>query len=395
MATSYGYDSVYQLLSATQGATATESYAYDAVGNRTSSLGVASYTTNSSNEMTANSNASFTYDNNGNTLTKVIGGNTTSYAWDFENRMSSVTLPGSGGSVSFKYDPFGRRIYKSSSSCTSIYAYDGDNLVEETNASGGAIARYSQNEENLDEPLAMLRSSTTSYFEQDGLGSVTTLSNAAGALAQTYTYDSFGNQTASSGSLTNPFRFTAREWDMETNLQFSRARYYDPSSGRFISEDPVGLGPFLDSVNLYAYVKNNTLNYIDPLGLYKLKPGVPKPWAPLDSLLTCIESKSGVPLTVTSTNEPPPMSPHGPDDPHRRAAGLAADVRYPTNPGDVQKVLCAASHCGAGYAQDEGAHPSKNANAPHIHIQLPAGRNNSKGDLPGYGDKRCQGGCSQ
>ena len=70
-------------------------------------------------------------------------------------------------SVSFKYDPFGRRIYKSSSSGTSIYAYDGINLVEETNSSGSAVARYSQIQ-SIDEPLAMLRSSVTSYFEQDG-----------------------------------------------------------------------------------------------------------------------------------------------------------------------------------------------------------------------------------
>jgi hypothetical protein len=57
----------------------------------------------------------------------------------------------------FKYDPFGRRIYKSSSSGTSVFAYDGDNLIEETNSSGAAVARYSQTQ-NIDEPLAMLRS---------------------------------------------------------------------------------------------------------------------------------------------------------------------------------------------------------------------------------------------
>jgi len=65
--------------------------------------------------------------------------------------------------VSFKYDPFGRRIYKSSASSTSIYAYDGDNLVEESNSSGAAAARYSQGL-NIDEPLSMLRSSATSYY---------------------------------------------------------------------------------------------------------------------------------------------------------------------------------------------------------------------------------------
>ena len=164
------------------------------------------------------------YDHNGNTLTKVVGSNTTTYAWDFENRLSSVTLPGSGGTVTFKYDPFGRRIYKSSSSGTSIYAYDGDNLIEETNASGAVVARYTQTE-NTDEPLAMLRSSATSYYQQDGLGTVTSLSNTSGALAQTYTFDSFGKQTGSSGSLTNWFQYTARESDPETSLYYYRARY--------------------------------------------------------------------------------------------------------------------------------------------------------------------------
>jgi RHS repeat-associated protein len=166
-------------------------------------------------------------------------------------------------SHTFKYDPFGRRIYKSSSSSTSIYAYDGVNLIEETNASGAVVARYAQGL-TIDEPVAMLRSGTTSYYEVDGLGSVSSLSNTAGVLAETYTYDSFGNQTASSGSLTNPFRFTSREFDIETNLYYFRARYSDPQIGRFKSEDPLG---FAVGNNFYAYVLNNAVNDIDPAGL--------------------------------------------------------------------------------------------------------------------------------
>jgi YD repeat-containing protein len=103
------------LTQATQGGSTTESYTYDPVGNRTASLGVSSYTTNASNELTSDSNASYTYDSNGNTLTKTVGSNTTTYAWDYENRLTSVMLPGSGGTVTFKYDPMGRRIEKSSS----------------------------------------------------------------------------------------------------------------------------------------------------------------------------------------------------------------------------------------------------------------------------------------
>jgi RHS repeat-associated protein len=193
----------------------------------------------------------------------VVGSNTTSYAWDFENRLTSVTLPAGGGTVSFKYDPFGRRIYKSSSNGTSINAYDGDNLVEETNSSGTAVARYSDGL-NIDEPLAMLRGGATSFYHAAGLGSITSLSTTAGSIAQTYTFDSYGNQTGSSGSLTNSLRYTAREFDAETSLYYYRARYYDTNSGRFISEDPIA---FQAGSNFYTYVRNKPTIFSDPTGL--------------------------------------------------------------------------------------------------------------------------------
>jgi RHS repeat-associated protein len=262
-ASNYAYDNIYELTGVTQNSTTTESYTYDAVGNRLSSLGVSPFVNNTSNELTSTPSTTYTYDNNGNTLTKVVGSNTTSYAWDFENRMTSVTLPGSGGTISFKYDPFGHRIYKSSSAGTSIYAYDGDDLIEETNATGGVVARYTQTTDKIDEPVAMLRSGATTYYQADGLGSITSLSSTAGALAQTYTFDSFGKQTASSGSLTNPFQYTAREFDVETSLYNFRARYYDPNPGRFLSEDPID---FSGGINFYAYVGNNPLVYVDPDG---------------------------------------------------------------------------------------------------------------------------------
>ena len=110
----------------------------------------------------------------------------------------------------------------------------------------------------------MLRSAATSYYDADGVGSITSLNNAAGALAQTYTFDSFGNLTASTGSLVNPFRYTAREFDSETNLQFSRARYYDPATGRFLSEDPLD---FDAGLNFYTYVSNSPTSFNDPYGL--------------------------------------------------------------------------------------------------------------------------------
>jgi RHS repeat-associated protein len=118
--------------------------------------------------------------------------------------------------------------------------------------------------------LAEQRSGTTGYYEQDGLGSVTSLSNSTGALTNTYTYDAFGNLTASTGGLINPFQYTGREWDGESGLYNYRARYYDPSSGRFLGEDPIGFG---SGVDFYSYVDNGPTNFTDPHGLR----AVPKP----------------------------------------------------------------------------------------------------------------------
>jgi RHS repeat-associated protein len=258
----YTYDALYELTQVTQSSTTTESYSYDPVGNRTASLGVSSYTTNSSNEMTANSNASYTYDSNGNTLTKTVGTDTTSYAWDYENRLTSVTLPGSGGTVSFKYDPFGRRIEKILPSATRLFVYDGASLVEATDGSGSEVASYTQGP-NIDEHLGMSRGTSVSYYEQDGLGSVTSLTSSSGSLAQTYTYDSFGNQTASSGSLTNFFRYAGREFDTETGLYYNRARYFNPATGRFLSPDPIG---FAGGIDFYQYAINNPVAYTDSFG---------------------------------------------------------------------------------------------------------------------------------
>jgi RHS repeat-associated protein len=195
--------------------------------------------------------------------------------------------------VTFKYDPLGRRVYKSSSAATSIYAYDGDNMVEETNSSGTAVARYEQTEE-IDEPLGMLRSAATSYYESDGLGSITSLSNGSGSLAQTYTSDSFGKQTASSGSLVNPFQYTGRESDTETGLYYYRARYYDPSSGRFVGEDPLLFGG--GDANFYNYVSGGATNYTDPSGLGRVCPIV---WL-------CPDERRLQPPTYTRSNTLPP-----------------------------------------------------------------------------------------
>jgi len=260
----YGYDGIYQLTGVTQNGVTTESYSYDLVGNRLSSLGVSPYAYNSSNELTSTPAATYTYDSNGNTKTKVDATGTTTYNWDYENRLKSVVLPGGGGTVSFKYDPFGRRVQQAGPSGTTNYLYDGANVLEEVDQAGTLLARYTSTQ-NVDESLTETRSGTTSHYEQDGLGSVTSLSNASGALANTYTYDGFGKLTASTGTLVNPFQYTGREFDAGAGNYFYRARYYDQNVGRFVSEDPAGFGAGLD---FYAYIGNRPVQYNDPFGLF-------------------------------------------------------------------------------------------------------------------------------
>ena len=215
---------------------------------------------------------SFTYDHNGNTLTKTDSSGTTQYGWDYENRLTSVTLPNGGGMVSFTYDPFGRRIEKAGPSGTVIYAYDGANGIEEMDASGNVTARYIQGA-GIDEPLAQ-SATALNFYEADGLGSITSLTDSAGTASEIYTYDAYGNLTGSAGNVANAYRYTGREYDQETGLYYYRARYYDPTAGRFLNEDPL---QFNAGMNFYEYSYNNPANFNDPSGLQPAPAWVPPP----------------------------------------------------------------------------------------------------------------------
>jgi RHS repeat-associated protein len=263
---SYTYDPLYELTQVTQGASTTESYGYDAVGNRLSSLGMPSYQYNASNELTSTSAGSYSYDANGSTLTDAQG---RSYTWDFENRMVQAVVPGqNGGTTIFKYDPFGRRIQKAGPLGTTNYLYDGINIVEERDNIGNVLGRYAEGS-GVDQPLSEFRSGAATYYDADGLGSITSLTNTSPSTVATYAYDAFGNLSGSTGSLTNPFRYTSREFDSETGLHFYRTRYYDPSDGRFIREDPAR---FAGGINVYRYVGNSPTRFVDPYGLAPVNP---------------------------------------------------------------------------------------------------------------------------
>jgi RHS repeat-associated protein len=172
-------------------------------------------------------------------------------------------LANGGGVVNFKYNDFGRRIQKSGPSGTTNYLYDGNNLTAEIDQAGAVITRYTFGQQ-IDQPLGELRSSALAFYHADGQGSITSLTSSGGVLSTTYTYDSYGQQTASSENLSNFFRYTAREFDTESGIYEYRMRYYDASVGRFLSEDPIG---FLGGSNFYRYVRNSPSRFIDPSGM--------------------------------------------------------------------------------------------------------------------------------
>ena len=122
--------------------------------------------------------------------------------------------------------------------------------------------------------LTMDRGTSTYYYHYDGLGSVRFVSNTNGATVEQYRYDPYGapeirnssNQVISTSAINNPYMFTGRRWDKETEIYHYRNRAYDPELGRFLQRDPLG---YVDSMNLYSYVTNNPIRWIDPLGLEK------------------------------------------------------------------------------------------------------------------------------
>jgi RHS repeat-associated protein len=272
----------------------------------------------------------------------------------------------------FKYDPFGKRIYKQSPSFTGIFVYDGDNLLETLNATGSELASYTQTQKT-DETLAELRGSTTDYYEADGLGSITSLSSSAAGLANTYIYDSFGNTTASTGTLRNYFQYSGREFDSETGIYEYRARYYDPTMGRFISEDPLQFDG--GSSNFYVYVGNKPTTFTDPSGLRVLNPnGFPVSGAVMGALQNfnkCIGCDKDV---VVTGGDRPASSRLGAGSNSMHVRHLAADIVVP---GQLN-ILTAnqAEQCGmfGGIGWYQEGYRGANGEGPHVHVDLRSGK---------------------
>ena len=271
------YDSANQLTNEKRSGTSSYSitYAYDASGNRRTLINgglPTTYVYDAANRL-ASSQAStgvttYAYDGNGNLVTSVTPTNqTTTYGWDGQDRLIQVSLP-SGVVNLFRYNADSHRIQKQDSSGTLKYLWDGENVLLETRLDHSIAAAYTNEPALYGNLISQVRGGATSFYLFDATGSVRGLTAPAGAVTDTYLYDSFGNTLSGTGSTTNPFQYVGRTgyyFDAETGNYLLRRRTYRPSISRFLSRDPSVFAEY--DGNLFLYANNNPVGFTDPSGL--------------------------------------------------------------------------------------------------------------------------------
>ncbi|MEO8379140.1 MAG: Ig-like domain-containing protein [Acidobacteriota bacterium] len=272
--TNWTYDDAYRLIRETvanaSGTTISElAYGYDRAGNRTSSTasGVTTlYQYNQLDQLTSAGSVQYTYDDRGNLVAVTDGASTTTYQYDPANRLATASMP-DGTTANFAYDADGRMTRETLGSVVRNYAWnelsESGDIVYESDATGAPVANYSYGAGELVQRLG----TTSSYYLQDGLGSVIGLTNAAGAETDRYRYDAWGLTTMATGSTPNPYRYRGQFSDDATKLLYLRARYFTPGTGRFLTRDVADFQ--LDNpvdLNRYRYAASNPINYYDPSG---------------------------------------------------------------------------------------------------------------------------------
>jgi len=254
------------------------------------------------------SSYSYTYDNNGNIIQANENGQVSNYEYDALNRLTKTVRP-NGDQVTYTYDSRGNRIQstgdanittfiqgsftynnwdqmKSFNSGNNIYnyEYDPEGLRTKKTSSGGTTRYHYNNDGQViaetdagnvveaqtiwgDKALARIIGGQYYYYVYNGHGDVVLIIDENGNVKNAYTYDEWGNITNQQEQVSNPLKYAGEYYDNESGLYYLRARYYDPTIGRFISKDSVEgniTNPL--SLNLYTYVENNPLAYIDPSG---------------------------------------------------------------------------------------------------------------------------------
>jgi RHS repeat-associated protein len=275
----YSYDAASQVLG--DGNT---TYSYDANGNRT----MAGYQTGTNNQTTNDGTWTYTYDAAGNMTQKSKGSGleTWMYTYDNENHLTVVRKTSNGSTnqllVTYAYDVYGRRIQEDKwqsggSTVTTRFVWSGTQVVMDLNGSNVVQERYLWGD-SQDQLFARIDGNGTAHwYLTDRLGSVRDVADSSGASEDHTDYTAFGVViTQSSASAQGRFCWTGKDFDAQTGLQYNLARYYNPATGTWTSEDLTGFGA--GDANLYRYGKNMPTCLVDPTGSVGVAPLPPPGW---------------------------------------------------------------------------------------------------------------------
>ena len=255
--TNYGYDLAGQLTSEVRTGY-NVAYTYDANGNRLSKTvnGVAeSYTYDLADKMLTAGAKSYTYDATGRTVGINAPGGTTTLTYDYESRVTAITGPGIN--ETHTYNGLDTRVGTVQGGVSRTFVRDGSYVTDPVLRDGQAT--YT--------PGVSERRSGVSTWTHSGLKNADAQTTSVGAIAATRVYDAFGAELSATGTWKGPFGYAGGFGYQEdsSGLKLLGHRYYDPTTGRFLSRDPIK-----DGRNWYVYCDNNPLNAVDPWGLAKI-----------------------------------------------------------------------------------------------------------------------------
>jgi RHS repeat-associated protein len=329
------------------------SYTYDDSGNhlsKTTGANVETGTYDNQDRLLSYADCSYSYITNGELQTKTCGSETTTYNYDVLGNLLSVVLA-NGVQIEYVIDGQNRRIGKKvNGSLVQGFLYQ-DQLkpIVELNANGDIRSRFVYGDK-FNIPSYMIRDGITYRIISDHVGSPRLVINTVdGAVAQRLDFDEFGNITADTNPGFQPFGFAGGIYDQHTKLTRFGARDYDSFTGRWTMKDPIRFGG--GNSNLYGYVGNNPINFVDPTGLVDINL-----FSPLDSINYNGANNTNVPNMITIGAHSGPYNLYGkmgfnqPLSP----AELAKIIKGLPNYNENIKIRLYACNSGAasdGYAQ--------------------------------------------
>nr|WP_320194298.1 RHS repeat-associated core domain-containing protein [uncultured Desulfobacter sp.] len=264
----YEYDNLYQLTRADNPLIDNEVYSYDAVGNRKTELGAENeWQYNSNNELIDYNGVVLDYDSNGNTIRRSGDDQVINYHYNIENRLIRIEDINASLIPTYYYDPFGRRLWKQIGEKIIFFHYSDEGLVGEFDQNSALLKSFGYVPGSIwnTYPMFLVTEGNYYWFNNDHIGTPQYIIDLNGSTVWRSSKNSFGKDImGDDANDIDRLGFSGQYKDVESKLYYNLNRFYDPSIGRFISADPLGVE---EEVNPYFYVRNNPLIRIDPLGL--------------------------------------------------------------------------------------------------------------------------------